>query len=99
VESAGCSGDPGETQSSLNPPGRELAYLGMKHNVGTWDRVVRAIAGLAMLTCSVMAPLPVLVRGCVLGVPGAYLLLTAVIGSCVGYRVLGKSTCALEARR
>jgi len=71
----------------------------MKHNVGTPDRIVRALAGLAMLACSVMAPLPLLMRVGALGVTGGYLLLSALIGSCLGYRLIGRSTCAIEARR
>ena len=71
----------------------------MKHNVGTSDRVARAVAGLAMLACSVMAPLPLVVRGGLLGALGGYLLLSALVGSCLGYSLIGKSTCPLEAPR
>jgi hypothetical protein len=71
----------------------------MKLNIGTPDRIVRALVGLAVLSCSVMAPLPLVIRASVFGVLGGYVLLTALVGSCVGYTLLGKSTCPLEARR
>jgi hypothetical protein len=34
----------------------------MKRNVGTADRVVRAIGALGLFTCALMAPLPLGVR-------------------------------------
>ena len=71
----------------------------MKRNVGTMDRVTRAVAGMVMLTCSVMAPLSAAVRLGVFATIGGYLLLTAIVGSCLGYRLMGRSTCALEPPR
>jgi len=71
----------------------------MKLNIGTPDRIVRALVGLAMLSCSVMAPLPLVIRVGVLGLIGGYVLFTALAGTCFGYALLGKSTCPLEARR
>lgn len=65
----------------------------MKRNVGTSDRVLRALGAAAMLTCSVMAPLPLVVRLLAFGLPGGYLLLTAVMSTCLGYKLMGKSTC------
>ena len=81
----------------MNPSGCELACSGMKRNVGNWDRIVRALAGLAMLACAVMAPLPLVVRACGFGVVGGYLLCTALAGLCAGYALMGKSTCPREA--
>lgn len=71
----------------------------MKRNVGNWDRIVRGLGALAMLTCSVMAPLPLLVRVIVFGAGGAYMLFTALAGTCLGYRIMGRSTCPLEPAR
>ena len=65
----------------------------MRKNVGTGDRVARAMGGVVLLTCSLMAPLPLLVRVASFGSMGMYLLFTALAGSCVGYRLMGKSTC------
>lgn len=63
----------------------------MKQNVGAWSRVGRAVAGLGALTCSVEAPLPLGVRLAVFGSLGAYLLLSALTGRCLGARLLRKS--------
>jgi hypothetical protein len=51
-----------------------------------------------MLVCSVLAPLPLLVRVLGFAVTGTYLLLSAWLGSCLGYRLLGKSSCGVEPR-
>jgi hypothetical protein len=40
-----------------------------------------------------MAPLPPEVRLPVFGLAGAYLLFNAISGSCLGYKLMGKSTC------
>jgi hypothetical protein len=71
----------------------------MKKNLGGRDRAFRALAAAAMLVCSVMSPLPLVVRVAGFGAMGAYLLFTAVAGTCLGYRVLGKSTCPMETPR
>ncbi|WP_394823809.1 DUF2892 domain-containing protein [Pendulispora albinea] len=65
----------------------------MKSNVGRNDRILRGLAGLAMLTCSVMAPMSLAVRVAAFGAVGAYLLVTAIAGTCLGYRLMGRSTC------
>lgn len=71
----------------------------MKRNVGNLDRLFRGLGGSAMLTCAVMAPLPVLFRVGLFGAMGGYLALTALAGSCLGYKLMGRSTCPLEAGR
>lgn len=71
----------------------------MKKNLSTFSRVLRAGGGLALLLCSVMAPLPLLVRIAGLGGMGAYLLFTALAGSCLGYTLLGMSCCPIESKR
>jgi hypothetical protein len=68
----------------------------MRKNVGTGDRVTRGLGALGLLTCAFMAPLAVEVRAPVFGLLGAYLLYTAVAGSCLGYRLMGRSTCPAE---
>lgn len=71
----------------------------MKKNLSTISRVLRAGGGLALLLCSVLAPLPLLVRIGGLGGTGAYLLFTALAGSCLGYTMLGMSSCPVESKR
>jgi Protein of unknown function (DUF2892) len=71
----------------------------MKQNAAAWDRVIRGLGGVAILTCSVFAPLPLLVRAGALGTTGAYLLLSALVGSCLGYKMMGISTCPTDPNR
>jgi hypothetical protein len=71
----------------------------MKHNVGNLDRVLRALGGAAMVATAGIAPLPFLVRVGAFGAMGGYLLFTAIAGTCLGYRLMGRSTCALEPGR
>lgn len=68
----------------------------MKKNLGTGERWLRAVGGASLITGSLVAPLPWAVRLAAFGAMGAYLLFTALAGSCLGYRLMGKSTCALE---
>jgi hypothetical protein len=65
----------------------------MRRNVGNADRVARALGALGLLTCAVMAPLPLGVRLAAFALPAVYLLLTAAVGTCLGYSLMGKSTC------
>jgi hypothetical protein len=55
----------------------------MKRNVGTVDRIVRVIAGIAMLLVGFLVIEGV--AGVVVGAIGAVVLLTGVIGSCLLY--------------
>lgn len=71
----------------------------MNHNVGSPDRVLRAIAGVAMASSPFVLPLPSLALGVALGAVGGYLALTALVGRCLGYRLMGRSTCALGTGR
>lgn len=71
---------------------------GMKQNAGTWDRILRAISGSALLVGAVVAPLPLLARVLALGGTGAYLTGSALVGSCLGYRMIGISTCPVAKR-
>ena len=71
----------------------------MKQNAANWDRVLRAVAGFGMLTCAVFAPLPLLVRVLALGGGGVYMLGSALMGSCLGYKMMGISTCPVDPKR
>ena len=65
----------------------------MKPNAATWDRVLRALTGLAMLAAAFLTPFSLIIRALVLGGGGAYLMGSALVGSCLGYRMMGISTC------
>ena len=49
-----------------------------------------------MVSCSIFAPLGLGVRIAALGVSGVYMLLTALGGTCLGYRLMGVSTCPVD---
>ena len=68
----------------------------MKENAARWDRGLRAVAGSVMLVCSFFAPLPLLVRVLALGGTGVYMIGTALVGTCLGYRLMGISTCPVH---
>jgi hypothetical protein len=70
----------------------------MKRNVGTLDRLVRVLAAVGLLGCAVGTPLPIATRLAAFALPGVYMLFSALAGTCFGYAVLGKSTCAAPRR-
>lgn len=65
----------------------------MTRNVGIADCLARAIVALGMFTCAAMAPLSLGVRLAAFSLPAVYLLFTALAGTCLGYSLMGKSTC------
>ncbi len=73
-----------------NPFGRGVATRGMTHNLGTTDRILRIAAALALLASSAFVPVSPLW----LALPGVYLFATAGVGTCIGYRLIGRSTCS-----
>lgn len=69
----------------------------MKKNVGSLDRVMRSLGAVAMIFGSLFAPVDLPVRVS-LGLLGIYMLFTALAGTCLGYRMIGRSTCPAEHR-
>ncbi|WP_437541381.1 DUF2892 domain-containing protein [Sorangium sp. So ce367] len=65
----------------------------MKRNVGTQDRLLRVLGALALLACAWAAPLPLTARLSAFGLAGVYVMFTALSGTCLGYALLGRSTC------
>lgn len=65
----------------------------MTRNLGSLDRGLRVLAALALGVVAVVGPFSLGVRLGVFGLNGAYLLWTALAGSCLGYRLMGRSTC------
>jgi hypothetical protein len=70
-----------------------------KPNLPAWRRILRAVAGLLSLTCSVEAPLPLPARVAVFGVSGAYLVLTGFSGTCYVSRLVARLRAGGEAGR
>jgi hypothetical protein len=65
----------------------------MPKNLGSPDRLLRLAAAVALLVAALVAPLGVWLRLGALAAPGAYLLVTALAGTCLGYTLMGRSTC------
>ena len=62
-------------------------------NEGGIDRVVRIVAGIAILSLVVVGPKTLW------GLAGLIPLLTGLVGFCPLYRILGINTCALDKNR
>jgi hypothetical protein len=71
----------------------------MQKNLGRNDRASRALAVVGLMTCSIFSPLPLLWRVSGFGLMAVYLLYTVLSGTCLGYALLGRSTCPTEERR
>jgi hypothetical protein len=54
---------------------------------------MRALAVLPLAACGVMAPFSLPLRLPAFGLPALYMLFTVLSGTCLGYRLMGKSTC------
>lgn len=65
-------------------------------NVGTRDRIIRAVAGIAML---VMATQTAGILQIVLGIAGIALVFTSATGFCYMYTLLGVSTCPSKEKK
>lgn len=59
----------------------------MKINEASWDRIVRVVVGVALLSVTVIGPKTPW------GLVGLVPLLTGLAGFCPAYRLLGFSTC------
>lgn len=69
----------------------------MHTNVGSVDRIIRGIAGIAALIGAVLLGIGT-GGGIALLVVGAILVVTAVVGFCPLYRVFGLNTCPAPKR-
>ncbi len=67
----------------------------MKKNVGSADKVVRIVIGLGLLGFALFSDSPARWWGLVGVVP----LLTAALGNCPLYSIVGLSTCPVSARK
>jgi hypothetical protein len=69
----------------------------MFKNVGMVDRVVRIVVGLALIAYAIPIWFPATGWNWV-GWIGVVPVVTAILGYCPGYQLLGLSTCPLERR-
>ena len=67
----------------------------MTRNVGMKERVLRAVGAAGFLVCALVAPLPWALRMLAFASLGVYMMGTALTGTCLGYKWMGRSTCAL----
>ena len=65
----------------------------MIRNIGNIDRIARAVALVPLTACSFMAPFPLTTRLIAFALPAVYMLFTVLRGTCLGYLMMGKSTC------
>ena len=64
----------------------------MNSNVGTTDRIIRTVLGIAILAFAVLS------HGAIrwVGVTGAVFLVTAIVGYCPAYSIFGVKTCRVR---
>lgn len=66
----------------------------MTPNVGGFDRIARIVVGLALIAFAVLAPATISWKW--IGYIGAVPLLTALVGFCPAYTLLGLNTCPMK---
>jgi hypothetical protein len=71
----------------------------MVRNIGNIDRIARAVAVVPLTACSFMAPFPVVTRLIAFALPALYMAFTVLRGTCLGYLMMGKSTCPVASAR
>ncbi len=67
----------------------------MAQNLGRADRIARVAGAVVLFVVSVISPLP-LVAQVALGMMGLYVLGSSLVGTCLGYRMMGMSTCPVH---
>lgn len=67
----------------------------LNQNLGNADRAIRAIAAVAMLIASFIAPVPMM-AAVGLALTGVYMIGTSLVGTCLGYKLIGVSTCPIK---
>jgi hypothetical protein len=65
----------------------------MVRNEGTIDRAIRIIAGLGLLSLTVVGPQTMW------GLVGLVPLITGLVGFCPAYKLIGLNTCPMDARK
>jgi len=68
-----------------------------KKNLGNADRALRATVAVALFVATFIAPVPLMVA-VGLALTGAYMIGTTLVGTCLGYKLMGVSTCPVKQR-
>jgi hypothetical protein len=71
----------------------------MTKNLGNADRILRLVAAVPLTACAFLAPLDAPIRLVAFGVPAVYMLFTTLAGTCLGYALMGRSTCPVAAAK
>ncbi|ALL14098.1 YgaP family membrane protein [Caulobacter henricii] len=71
--------------------------LSVNKNLGSADRALRAITAFALFIAAFIAPVPLMVS-VGFALTGAYMIGTALVGTCLGYKLIGVSTCPVKQR-
>ena len=71
----------------------------MIRNLASWDRLLRVLAAVAFGVAAVLAPVAPWTRLAAFGGTAVYLAFTALSGTCLGYRLMGASTCPTKVAR
>ena len=69
----------------------------MAQNLGTIDRIARVAGAVILFVVSAVSPLPVALQVAV-GLMGVYVLGSSLVGTCLGYKLMGMSTCPVPKR-
>ena len=67
-------------------------------NLGNADRIARVIAAVVLFVLSFTLTLPLLAQ-LAMAVNGVYLLGSSLAGTCLGYKLMGVSTCPIKQQR
>jgi Protein of unknown function (DUF2892) len=70
----------------------------MARNLGSADRIGRVVAAVALFAGSILAPVPLLAQAA-LALAGVYMLGSSLVGTCLGYKLMGVSTCPIKQQR
>lgn len=70
----------------------------MNQNLGNADRIARILVAIAGLLAVVATPLALAVK-VVIALNVLYLVGSSLVGTCLGYKLIGVSTCPIKARQ
>jgi membrane-bound ClpP family serine protease len=70
----------------------------MEKNAANWDRILRGIVGIILLTIAVINYSTLGIIAIILGVLGAIMLFVALTGFCLIYKILGFQTLKKESK-
>ncbi len=67
----------------------------MKKNIGTFDRIMRALTGMILVALMVFVVMPLWTK-IILGIVALFCFFQALMSWCLFYQLIGKNTCPVE---